>query len=154
MSLPPRPLRLVLLLALAALAAGANEPRRPDPFERTRLQIERLLAHRITPPPFDPAAHNPFAVGTPVSPLPTQPDEPPPVETAESLLRLLAARLKVTGYFAREGLSFAVVDGVPRRAGDFIIISHQGRPVNLQIRVVEPGQLVLALGDAQYLLRF
>ena len=150
----PRPLLLVLLLVLAAAAARANEPRRPDPFERTRLQIDRLLAHRITPPPFDPSRNNPFALGAPVSALPTQPDEPPPAETAESLLRLLAPRLKITGYFAREGLSFAVVDGVPRRRGDFIIISHQGRPVNLQIKEVEPGSIILALGDAEYVLRF
>lgn len=154
MSLPARPLSVALLLVLAATLASASEPRRPDPFERTRLQIERLLNHRINPPPYDPASHNPFSVGAPVSVLPTQPDEPPPVETAESLLRLLAPRLKITGYFAREGRSFAVIDSVPRREGDFIILTHQGRPVNLRVSSVEPGRLVLSLGDAEISVRF
>lgn len=141
-------------LSLAAAQAPADA-RKPDPFERTRGQIEQLLARRLNPPPFDPTKYSPFALG-PVGGIPKTevPDEPPPVATSESLLRLLAPRLRITGYFSREGLSFAVIDTVPRREGDFIIMSHQGAPVNLLVKHVGPDRVVLGLGEAEYVLRY
>lgn len=136
-------------------APAAAEPRR-DPFERTKANIDLLLARRITPPAFDPTRFNPFTIGPAggLAPDPKTPDEPTPVATSESLLRLLAPRLRVTGYFSREGLSFAVIDGVPRREGDFIILTHQGAPVNLRVKRVDNDRVLLGLGDAEYILRF
>ncbi|HYC70845.1 MAG TPA: hypothetical protein VEB66_06540 [Opitutaceae bacterium] len=154
---PPALLLALLVLPAAAQTPPAPEAKNADPFDKTRVNIELLLGRRMKPPAFDPSAYSPFAIG-PVGGLPAAdpktPDQPPPAATSESLLRALAPRLRVTGYFSREGLSFAVVDGTPRREGDVIILNHQGSAVNLRVRRVEDGRLVLGLGDAEYTLRF
>lgn len=155
-------LRAALLLLLTGLGPAsaqtpaATETRRTDPFERTRGQIDMLLARRIKPPEFDPTRFNPFTIGPAggVASLPEIPDEAPPVESSENLLRILAPRLRITGYFSREGLSFAVVDGIPRREGDLLTLSHHGVPVTLRVKRVEQSRLVVGLGEAEYILRF
>jgi hypothetical protein len=154
---------IIFALLLALVAAAQTPPAAPaaeakkDPFDKTRANIDLLLGRRVKPPPFDPSRHNPFTIGPAGGALvvdPKTPDDPPPTASNEALLRMLAPRLRVTGYFAREGLSYATVDGVPRKEGDFIILQHQGAPVNLRVKLVENGRLVLGLGDAEYLVRF
>lgn len=153
-------LLFVLLLALV-VAAAQTPPAAPateakkDPFERTRTNIDLLLGRRVKPPAFDATKHNPFTIGPAGGVLvdPKTPDDPPPTASNEALLRTLAPRLRVTGFFSREGLSYVTVDGTPRKEGDFIIIQHQGSNVNLRVKLVENGRLVLGLGDAEYVLR-
>lgn len=150
------PAQTPLPAAPGAPAPAAAEARR-DPFERTKAQIDLLLTRRIAPPAFDPTRFNPFTIGPAggLAPDPKTPDEPTPAASSESLLRLLAPRLQVTGYFSRdEGRSYASINGVPRREGDFIILTHQGAPVNLRVKRVESDRVILGLGEAEYILRF
>lgn len=156
-------LLLVLLAALAIASAQtppapapAAEARKTDPFDKTRANIDLLLGRRVKPPAFDPTKHNPFTIGPAGGAIvidPKTPDDPPPTATNEVLLRALAPRLRITGFFAREGLSYATVDGTPRKEGDFIIVQHQGSPVNIRVKLIENGRLVLGLGEAEYVLR-
>lgn len=154
---------LLFLLVLALVMARAQTPPAPappdakkvDPFDKTRANIELLLGRRLQPPAFDPTRHSPFLIGPAggVVADPKTPEDPPPAASSEMLLRILAPRLRVTGFFAREGLSYATVDGTPRKEGDFIIMQYQGTPVNIRVKLVENGRLVLGLGEAEYVLR-
>lgn len=148
-------LALVIACAQTPPAAVPADAKKVDPFDKTRANIDLLLGRRLHPPEFDPTRHNPFLIG-PVGGLvadPKTPDDAAPAATSEMLLRTLAPRLRITGFFSREGLSYATVDGTPRKEGDFIIIQHQGMSVNIRVKQVENGRLVLGLGDAEYVLR-
>lgn len=146
---------LVIARAQTPAAPAPTDAKKTDPFEKTRANIDLLLRRRLHPPAFDPTRHNPFLVGPAggVAVDPKTPDDPPPTASNEMLLRTLAPRLRITGFFSREGLSYATVDGTPRKEGDFIIIQHQGVSVNIRVKQVENGRLVLGLGDAEHVLR-
>ncbi len=157
-----RPLLLLLsvLLVLAARAqAPRAEPRKTDPFDRTVERINALLAQRLSPPAFEPARFNPFIIGPRPGTVPVQTDggagpEVFPPSSDETVLQQLASTIRVTGFFSRDDRNYVVVDGAPRREGDFIILRHRDTPVNLRLKSVENHRLVLGLNDAEYVLRF
>lgn len=137
-------------------------------FHRVRAEIDALYHYRLKPAPFD-ARSNPFrlpagmeqaesgqpsvasATKTSSSASETAPLTP---DSAQSLLKLAVAHMKIGGVVTLNGITELTVDGQLHREGDVFstkIQSAKGpaRSVIILIRHLSVSSVTLAIGDSE-----
>jgi hypothetical protein len=166
-----------LLLATAGLLAAhlpgavpAHVAPAPSPVPLTR-QIDALLKRRLRPEPLPLDLPNPFAlpgptrrdatfssasepVGVVTPPAPTNPDIEARVATNAEVLAECAARLKVGGIMRVQGRVQLVINDVPRKEGDTIIVPWGSNKISLTLVSILAEQVVVRYNDAELALRF
>ncbi len=139
--------------------------------------IDGLLKHRLKPDPLPMTLPNPFVVvsggivarhedgpGPEVrgegetEKLPASPEgkvsAEAPASSAEVLARC-AATLKIGGIIRLKDQAVQiVVNGVPRKEGDFIVLEQDQAVVRLQLARIMSGMILVRLNEAEQTIRF
>jgi hypothetical protein len=169
-----RHLSFPLAGALVALGVFAAVPIQvaPAPITLTQ-QIDALLKRRLRPEPLPLDLPNPFALpgngggrrdaaiqalnepaGAATNPPRTNPNEEARVATSAEVLAESAARLRFGGIMRVQGRVQLVINDVPRKEGDTIVVPWNNTRISLQIVSILADQVVLRYNEADYMLRF
>jgi hypothetical protein len=173
MTFRARPLLLIAAGVLAAHLPGAvpaSVAPAPQPVPIAR-QIDALLKRRLRPEPLPLDLPNPFAlpgpgrrdptpapalepIGLLTPPAQANPDVEARVATNAEVLAECAARLKVGGIMRVQGRAQLVINDVPRKEGDAIIVPWGSSKIQLTLVSILPEQVVVRYHDAELALRF
>ncbi|HEY4301007.1 MAG TPA: hypothetical protein VGM73_09050 [Candidatus Didemnitutus sp.] len=160
-----KPLAASLLLMASVLVAAAPAAKPADVALRLRQRIDTLLLRRNKPDALPVKLPNPFAVvtggvmrsddsddDTPVDGVKTP--EAAPVDTnAEALARNIA-KLRFGGMVTVKGVLQIVINDVPRKDGDVIVLDRNNAMTYLQVVHIGKNELTLRLNDATQTIRF
>lgn len=142
---------LLLLLPVAARAAGTTAP---DPFVAVKAQIDSLLEHRRQPPPFSPAAENPFQrpgmAGVEVVPVPgtTGPTVPRASGPLDQIHRV-ASLLRISGTVNLGGRLQVIINSVPCEEGKVLPVRDGEILYRVLIKRLAPASVTIEVGDAE-----
>lgn len=160
-----------------AMACGGSSARGAAASPVLRAQIDAILKARQWPEPLPVDPPNPFVVvhdgtrgllaSTSRTAAPAKPgDERIPAEgvrtatvetstaSAAEILGNTAGRLKLGGLMQLKDQLQIVVNDVPRREGDSIMVTWNNATYALRVVRVQPGMLVLRYEGAEITLRF
>lgn len=157
--------RFAVLVLLSALPAVAQvmpaQPGSVAAFDKTRTQIKALLDHRTNPKPMLIGGYNPFLAGAVTAPVEAPVRAPEKAEpeaavpqTDAALLEELVAGIRISGTVERDKRLLIIVNQQPRRQGDSIIVTHNGEMVNIQVKSIQPNNVVFGLREAEVSLKF
>jgi hypothetical protein len=163
--------------ATAAQSPPGSPNKAAEQSDRISQQIDALLKRRLNPEGLPQLLPNPFAVAsanvatlraggsdseTPsdgsvdasaAAPL-VQPAAAPATSSAAEILARCAAELKIGGVIEQRGELQIVINGVPRKEGDFVVVGLDKSTVRLEILHILPRGIVVRLGDAELTVRF
>lgn len=149
---------LTVAAAPATGPAAIAAPKIVDRFVRTKAHIDALLDHRVKPEPLPAVPPNPFQLAGATTAATnggeaTVPDVPPVGETppltgdVETLARYVAT-LKLGGLIELNGRVQLMLNQVPRKEGDLIVVHEKDDVVYLQVIRLTPRELTLGYKDA------
>jgi hypothetical protein len=162
----------------AGQAQAGSPNKAADQSDRISQRIDALLRRRLNPEglpqllpnPFfvasanvaslraggsDPEAPSDGSVDTSAAAPPVQPAAgPPPGTSAAEILARCVAELKIGGVIEQRGELQIVVNGVPRKEGDFVVVGLDKSTVRLEVLHILPRGIVVRLGDAELTVRF
>jgi hypothetical protein len=150
-----KPRLLGLLFLLPLLPAGLAAAGAPaDTFAPVKAQIDLLLEHRRTPPPFTPAADNPFVrpgggEGELVSTTPANPGPAAKANPTVDLIHRLAAQLRISGSVNLGGRIQVIINGTPCEEGRMLPVREGDMLYRLLIKSVTANSVVIQLGEAE-----
>lgn len=161
----------VLLAVAGAAPAPAPAPAAPSKTvsqsERLRQRIDNLLKHRLKPEPLPVALANPFnssglgangrhgdddEADVPVV-AGAKPVEEHKLTNAEALASCIP-KLRISGMVKIKDQLHIVVNDVPRKEGDTIVLDRNNPMTYLLVVKIAPGALTLRLNDATQTVKF
>jgi hypothetical protein len=166
---------LVSLLLAGMLSGSSGHSSNPSPLIQQR--IDALLKHRLKPEPLPTDPPNPFQVpsgsmrdlgvdgngakaaikATSEVNANTPAVLPAGDASSASSAEVLAgcvARLKIGGLIRMRDQIQIVVNDVPRKEGDIIVVDWNNTAIQLRVVHVQPNQLTLHYGDADVILKY
>ena len=148
---PGRSLAFATVCLLAVTVASAAKPaaRNVDRFVRTKQRLDALLQHRVNPGSLPAVLPNPFQItgATPATGGTPSPEASPLTDETELLARH-AANLKIGGILEFNGRVQLMINQIPRKEGDLIIISDGDNVIYLQVVRLTTRELTLGYKDA------
>jgi hypothetical protein len=147
------------LLATASPAAGPAVAAPTKPAGRITDRIETLFRPRLHPTPLPVVLPNPFTVvGGSVSPGRTDaegsaapsaaPAEPPPPDSDAEVLARRAAKLKIGGTIAVNGVTQLIINEAAYKEGDYVFPDSKDTSAYVQIVRLTPTELALGYREA------
>jgi len=163
--------------ATAVQAPPGSPNKAAEQSDRISQEIDALLKRRLNPEGLPQLLPNPFVVAsanvaslraggagseTPTdgsvdasaAAPPVQPAAAPPTSSAAEILARCTAELKIGGVIEQRGELQIVINGVPRKEGDFVVVGLDKSNVRLEILHILPRGIVVRLGDAELTVRF
>jgi hypothetical protein len=161
--------------ALAIAALGASSPHVTNPSPAIQQRIDALLKNRIRPEPLPVDPPNPFqmvsggvrdistdggstktkASGEDTANAPaTYPTADAPGTSSAEVLAGCVSRLKIGGIIRIRDQIQIVINDIPRKEGDVIMMDWNSAPVQLRVVRVQANQLTLRYGEADVILKY